>query len=58
VSARDDYPALSALSELLPDRAGGEQAQEALDEIDRLRSDIEVLIGGQLLGEALGMVQP
>lgn len=43
MTSRDDYPGLLALSEMLPDRTGGQQARAALDEIDRLRRDGETL---------------
>lgn len=37
MTAGDEYPALRALAEMLPDRAGGEQAAAALAAIDALR---------------------
>ncbi len=44
MNARDDYPGLLALSEMFSDRAGGQQAQQALAEIDRLREERGALL--------------
>jgi hypothetical protein len=58
-TAAEDYPALRALAEMLPDRAGGDQAAKVLAEIDRLRAalDLQTQITYQHMGAERALLE-